>query len=211
MLDELQYWPLVIGYLLGSIPFGLLLVKATGRGDIRDTGSGNIGATNAVRAAGKGVGAVVLLLDVLKAVAAIWIARAYFPQGADVFAAFGAFVGHLYPVWLKFKGGKGVATLFGILFALAWPLGAIAFGVWLAAFALTRMSSAGGLLAAASAPISAAVLGETRFIPLLLGITLLVWWKHRQNITLILSGSEPRFGATKADEEPGQDTPSTTS
>ena len=210
MLDDFQYWPLLIGYLLGSIPFGLILVKAMGKGDIRATGSGNIGATNAVRAAGKGVGAVVLLLDALKGVAAILIARYYFPAGADIFAALGAFVGHLYPVWLKFKGGKGVATLFGILFALAWPLGAIAFGVWLIAFLVTRMSSAGGLLAAASTPISAAVLGEMRLVPLLLGITLLIWWKHRQNIARILSGSEPRFGADKSGEDPGQDTPSTT-
>ncbi|MBW0144862.1 glycerol-3-phosphate 1-O-acyltransferase PlsY [Sphingomicrobium clamense] len=210
MLDALQHWPLLIGYVLGSIPFGLILVKAMGKGDIRETGSGNIGATNAVRAAGKGIGAIVLALDVLKAVAAILIARAYFPEGADIFAAFGAFVGHLYPVWLKFKGGKGVATLFGILFALTWQLGAIALAVWLLAFLITRMSSAGGLLAAASAPIAAAVLGETQYIPLLLGITLLIWWKHRQNVARILSGSEPRFGAKKADEEPGQDTPSTT-
>ena len=211
MLDNFQWLPLAIGYLLGSIPFGLILVKAMGKGDIRATGSGNIGATNAVRAAGKKAGAVVLLLDALKAVAAILIARAWFPEGADVFAAFGAFVGHLYPVWLKFKGGKGVATLFGLLFALAWPLGAIALGVWLAAFVLTRMSSAGGLLAAASSPAAAYFLGENRLVPLLLGITLLVWWKHRANIARIFDGSEPRFGAKKHDEPSGDPPSSTTS
>ncbi|WP_265563270.1 glycerol-3-phosphate 1-O-acyltransferase PlsY [Sphingomicrobium arenosum] len=197
MLGDFQIWPFVMGYLLGSIPFGLLVVKAMGKGDIRAQGSGNIGATNAVRAAGKKVGAFVLLLDALKGVAAVLIARHYLGEQAELFAAAGALIGHLYPVWLGFKGGKGVATLFGILFALDWRIGAIAFGVWVLAFLVTKMSSAGGLLAAASAPVSALVLGQDLLFNLLLGITLLIWWKHRANIARILDGSEPRFGAKK--------------
>ncbi len=197
MFGDFQTWPFLMGYLLGSIPFGLVLVLALGKGDIRAQGSGNIGATNAVRAAGKKIGALVFLLDALKGAVAVLIARQYMGEQAELFAAAGALIGHLYPVWLRFKGGKGVATLFGILFALDWRIGAIALGIWVAAFLITKMSSAGGLLAAASAPVSALALGEDMLFNLLLGITLLIWWKHRANITRILKGEEPRFGAKK--------------
>ena len=207
-MDPVQttYLPALIGYLLGAIPFGVILVRLAGKGDVRSVGSGNIGATNAVRAAGKGVGAAVLLLDLLKGAAAVWIARATLPAGAEIPAAAGALVGHLYPLWLKFRGGKGVATLFGILLALDWRIGLIAAGVWILAFLVTRMSSAGGLLAAASAPVSAVALGQDPYFALLLGLTLLVWWKHRANIARILSGTEPRFArrrdSIRADDEP---------
>lgn len=208
MLGDFQIWPFAMGYLLGSIPFGLVLVKAMGKGDIRATGSGNIGATNAVRAAGKKVGALVFLLDALKGVAAVLIARHFMGGQAELFAAAGALIGHLYPVWLKFRGGKGVATLFGILFALDWRIGAIALGIWVAAFFITKMSSAGGLLAAASAPVTALLLDREPLFNLLLGITLLIWWKHRANIARIVDGSEPRFGAKKdavrAEEPPAR-------
>lgn len=198
MVGDFQLWPLLIGYLLGSIPFGLILVKLAGKGDLRATGSGNIGATNALRAGGKGIGALVLLLDALKGVAAVLIGRHYFGAGAEIFAAIGALLGHLYPVWLKFRGGKGVATLFGILFTLDWRIGAIAAATWILLFLVTRISSVGGLAAVASAPISAYFLGRSEYVPLLLGITLLVWWKHRANLARILSGNEPRFGSKKS-------------
>lgn len=208
MLNETLIAPLVAGYLLGSIPFGLLLVKLLGKGDLRQTGSGNIGATNAVRAAGKKVGAVVFLLDAVKGAAAVLVGNALGgPTGALVGGA-AALIGHCYPLWLRFKGGKGVATLFGILFALQWQLGAIALGVWVAAFLITRMSSAGGLLAAASAPIAGWGYEHARYY--LLGFTLLIFWKHRANIARILSGTEPRFGA-KTRDGPSRDDPSTTS
>ncbi|MCJ7422102.1 glycerol-3-phosphate 1-O-acyltransferase PlsY [Sphingomicrobium astaxanthinifaciens] len=209
MIEAFQFWPFLLGYLLGAIPFGLVLVRALGKGDIRATGSGNIGATNAVRAAGKKVGALVFLLDALKGAAAVLLVRLYMGEQAELFAAAGALIGHLYPAWLRFRGGKGVATLFGILFALDPGFGAIALGVWVTAFLVTRMSSAGGLLAALSAPIAALVLDRPDLFNLLLGITLLIWWKHRANIARIAKGSEPRFGAKK-DTAPG-DQPSRSS
>ena len=194
MIENFQWLPLLIGYLLGSIPFGVIVIRLLGKGDLTKVGSGNIGATNAVRAGGKWVGLLVLFFDVGKGVLAVILARHYFPQGAEIFGAIGALLGHLYPVWLRFRGGKGVATMFGILVALDWRIGVIALLVWLAAFLITKMSSAGGLLAAASTPISALVLGRDDYFPLLLGFTLLIWWKHRANIGRILSGTEPRFG-----------------
>ena len=195
-MDPFQTYvlPLLIGYALGSIPFGVLIVKAAGKGDLRSVGSGNIGATNAVRAGGKWIGLTVLFFDVVKGVAAVLIARYAFPPQAEIFAAIGALLGHLYPVWLQFRGGKGVATMFGILVALDWRIGLIALAVWLLAFLLTKMSSAGGLLAALSSPISALAVGREDLFNLLLGFTLLIWWKHRANIARILQGSEPRFG-----------------
>ncbi|MCM8557086.1 glycerol-3-phosphate 1-O-acyltransferase PlsY [Sphingomicrobium sediminis] len=204
MIDAYQFAPLLIGYLLGSIPFGIILVRLAGKGDLRATGSGNIGATNAVRAAGKGIGALVLFLDLLKGVAAVLVARHFFPDNAELFGATGALLGHLYPIWLKFRGGKGVATFFGILLALNWIYAAIAFGAWLFFFLVTRISAAGGLMAAVAAPVTALVRGDDTLFPMLLGFTLLIWWKHRANIARILSGSEPRFGAKRATAEAAQ-------
>ena len=187
----------LLGYFLGSIPFGLLLTKLAGKGDVRDVGSGNIGATNVLRAGGKGLAAATLLLDCLKATAAILIARQYLP-GTESFAAAGALIGHLYPVWLRFKGGKGVATLLGILIPLL-PLGAAIYAfVWLLLFLTVRISSVAGIAAAVSAPISAAALGAQDLFPMLLGFALLVVWKHRANILRLKAGTEPRIGKAGA-------------
>jgi acyl phosphate:glycerol-3-phosphate acyltransferase len=206
-----DYLPaLGLGYLLGSIPFGLILAAMMGKGDLRNVGSGNIGATNALRAGGKGLGAAVLLLDALKGAAAVLIARHYLPEGpvafgAEIFAATGAFIGHLYPVWLKFRGGKGVATFFGILAALLPIAALIAALVWVGLFLITRISSVGGLGAAISAPISAIVMGAEPYFGMLLGFTLLILWKHRDNIRRLRSGQETRFSARRDEPRPPGD------
>jgi glycerol-3-phosphate acyltransferase PlsY len=189
---------LALGYVLGSIPFGLLLTRLSGRGDVRDIGSGNIGATNVLRTGSKPLAALTLVLDCLKATAAILLARRLFGESSVVFAGAGAMLGHLYPVWLKFRGGKGVATLLGVLIPLL-PIAAIVYAViWLVLLLTIRMSSAAGLGAAASAPITAAVLGDEMLFPMLLGFTLLVWWKHRTNILRLRAGTEPRIGRRSA-------------
>ena len=182
-----------LGYLLGSIPFGLILARAAGAGDVRKFGSGNIGATNVFRFGGKALGAATLLLDALKATAAILLARALFDT-PGTFAAAGALIGHLYPVWLKFRGGKGVATLLGILIALLPIAAAIFAAVWIATFLLTRYSSVAGMVAAVSAPVSAALLGEHFLFPMLVGFALLVIWKHRTNLVRLRAGTEVRIG-----------------
>ena len=184
---------LAIGYLLGSIPFGLVLTRLTGRGDIRAVGSGNIGATNVLRTGSKGLAAATLLLDALKGTAAVLIAQHWLP-GAERFAAAGALVGHLYPVWLRFRGGKGVATLLGILVSLLPTAGAVYAGVWIGLLLLARISSVAGIAAAASAPISAALLGRTDMLPLLGAFALLVIWKHKANLARLRTGTEPRVG-----------------
>ena len=193
--------PLAIGYLLGSIPFGLLLTRASGKGDIRKIGSGNIGATNVLRAGGKGAAALTLELDALKGAAAVWIAQNFMAAtySADLAAAAGALVGHLYPVWLKFRGGKGVATLFGILLVL-WPTGALAYAiVWLATLLTIRISSVAGIAAAVSAPVAAAAFNMDFLFPPLLGFALLVVWKHRENIARLRAGTESRVGKVRRD------------
>jgi glycerol-3-phosphate acyltransferase PlsY len=193
--DLLYAW--LLGYLLGSIPFGLLLTRLAGKGDVRDVGSGNIGATNVLRAGGKGLAAATLVLDCLKATAAILIAGRLWP-GTESFAAAGALIGHLYPVWLSFKGGKGVATLLGILIPLL-PIAAGVYAlVWLSLLLTVRISSVAGIAAAVSAPISAAVLGAQDYFPMLLGFALLVVWKHRTNILRLRAGTEPRIGKSGA-------------
>ena len=190
---------LALGYLLGSIPFGLVLTRLGGKGDIRDIGSGNIGATNVLRTGSKGLAAITLVLDCLKATAAILIARALWgPQSTDYAAAGGAMLGHLYPVWLGFKGGKGVATFLGVLIA-TFPLGAAIYAaVWLALFLTTRISSVAGVGAAISAPVSEFILGSREYFPLLLGFAALVLWKHRANLARLRAGTEPKFGKGKA-------------
>jgi acyl phosphate:glycerol-3-phosphate acyltransferase len=188
---------LVLGYLLGSIPFGLLLTKMAGGGDIREIGSGNIGATNVLRTGRKGVAALTLLLDMLKGFAAVWLAREYLPGGEAVAAA-GAFFGHLYPVWLKFKGGKGVATYAGIMFALFWQGGVIYAVSWIGALLIFRISSVGGLIAALMAPIAAAYFGHYELVAMLVACTLIVFWKHRANIERLIDGTEPRIGKSKS-------------
>ena len=189
---------LAIGYLPGSIPFGLLLTRLSGKGDVRDIGSGNIGATNVLRTGSKVLAAATLILDCLKATAAILIARRLSGEGTDPFAAAGALVGHLYPVWLRFRGGKGVATLLGILIPIL-PMAAAFYAiVWVALLLTVRISSVAGIAAAVSAPVSAAILGERSLFPMLLGFALLVVWKHRANLARLKAGTEPRIGRAHA-------------
>jgi glycerol-3-phosphate acyltransferase PlsY len=184
---------LLTGYLLGSIPFGLVLTRLAGKGDVRDVGSGNIGATNVLRAGGKLLAAATLVLDALKATLAVLIARQLWP-GSEAFAAAGALIGHLYPVWLKFKGGKGVATFLGLLIPL-FPIGAVIYAVvWLGALILIRISSVAGMLAVVSAPIAAAIFDKDGLFPMLLGFSLLVLWRHHENIARLRAGKEPRIG-----------------
>ena len=191
---------LLIGYLLGSIPFGLILTRIGGKGDIRTIGSGNIGATNVLRTGSKPLAAATLMLDCLKATAAILLARQLFGdplnQFAERYAAAGAMIGHLYPIWLKFRGGKGVATLLGVLIGLQfWIAAAVYAAIWLTLLVTLRISSAAGMAAAATAPVVAALLGERGLLPLLLGFALLVLWKHRENILRLRKGTEPRIGS----------------
>ena len=187
---------LAVGYLLGSIPFGLLLTRLAGKGDIRDIGSGNIGATNVLRTGAKGLAAATLILDAVKGAVAVMIAQRYWPDAIN-YAAAGALVGHLYPVWLRFKGGKGVATLLGILVPLLWPAALVYVVVWLGLLLILRISSASGIAAAASAPITAAILGKMALVPMLLGFALLIIWKHQENIRRLLKGEEPKVGKNK--------------
>lgn len=187
---------LAIGYLLGSIPFGLLLTRFSGAGDLRAIGSGNIGATNVLRTGRKGLAAATLLLDALKGATAVWIAEAILPGGA-VLGAAGAFFGHCYPVWLKFRGGKGVATFGGIALAAYWPIGVAYLLVWIGVLALTRYSSVGGLAAATSAPIGAFLLGRADFGILFVALALLVFWNHRSNVARLFARTEPRIGRNR--------------
>ena len=185
---------LALGYLLGSIPFGLLLTRAAGKGDVRNIGSGNIGATNVLRTGSKLLAGLTLLLDCLKATAAILIAERLFGAASGPFAATGALLGHLYPVWLKFRGGKGVATLLGILIPLL-PIAAIIYGaIWLLLLVAIRISSLAGMAAVISAPVTAAIMKDLTLLPMLLGFALLVLWKHRENILRLRKGTEPRIG-----------------
>jgi acyl phosphate:glycerol-3-phosphate acyltransferase len=186
----------LLGYLLGSIPFGVLLTRAAGAGDLRQIGSGNIGATNVLRTGRKGLAAATLLLDMGKGAAAVLIAEALWP-GTGVIAGLGAFLGHCYPAWLRFRGGKGVATLMGIVVALHWPSGLVYAAVWLGLLAALRISSLAGMTAAISAPVSAAYFGRVDIVLLLLALALIVLWKHRENIDRLLSGTEPRIGSKR--------------
>jgi acyl phosphate:glycerol-3-phosphate acyltransferase len=184
---------IVIGYLLGSIPFGLLLTRAFGAGDLRQIGSGNIGATNVLRTGRKELAAATLLLDGAKGALAVFIAQWLSPDTV-LFAGAAAFIGHLFPVWLGFRGGKGVATMLGVALALSLWVGLVYALVWLTSLALTRISSVSGMAAALSAPITAFVLGGRNGAIMLAGLALLVLWQHRENISRLLAGTEPRVG-----------------
>lgn len=189
------------GYLLGSVPFGVLLTRAAGLGDVRAIGSGNIGATNVLRTGRKDIALLTLLLDGGKGAGAVLLARALLPEAelAPAIAGGAAFLGHLFPVWLRFKGGKGVATFIGVLLALAWPVGLLAAATWLAAALATRFSSVGALAAAALASTYAAFLGQPRevlSVIVLMGALVLI--KHRGNIARLRRGEEPRIGAERA-------------
>lgn len=185
-----------LGYLLGAIPFGLVLTRLAGKGDIRQVGSGNIGATNVLRTGSKGLAAGTLLLDALKGAAAVWIAARLWPDGAR-YAAAGALIGHLYPVWLRFRGGKGVATLLGVLAALLWQAAIVYAALWIGLLLLLRISSVAGMVAAASAPAAAAVLGRGDLVPMLAVFAVLVIWKHKENLARIRAGTEPRVGRSR--------------
>lgn len=193
---------LIAGYLLGSIPFGIILTRAFGAGDLRQIGSGNIGATNVLRTGRKGLAAATLLLDLLKGLLAVVAVDAVLP-GAGPLAGAAALVGHCYPVWLRFRGGKGVATLMGVALGLAWPIGLIFAVLWLGLLALLRISSLAGMAAAISTPVTAAVMGRFELVALLLPLALLVLWKHRANIARLIDGTEPRVGRDKTADGAG--------
>lgn len=189
-----------VGYLLGSIPFGLLLTKAAGLGDVRAIGSGNIGATNVLRTGNKGLAAATLLLDALKGTAAVLLAKyGAFGGGAGpelpFIAGFGALLGHVFPVWLGFKGGKGVATHIGVLLGLYWPFAAAFCGIWIAGAVVTRMSSLAALIAIVVSPFAIWAIGWPEVAVLMLTPSLLLIWKHESNIRRLLKGQEPRIGA----------------
>ncbi|MBC2777520.1 glycerol-3-phosphate 1-O-acyltransferase PlsY [Parasphingopyxis marina] len=190
---------LFCGYLFGSVPFGILLTRAVGAGDLRQIGSGNIGATNVLRTGRKGLAATTLLLDVAKGFAAVKLAPLLGgdPESMMRLAAVGAFFGHCYPVWLKFRGGKGVATLLGIAAALGWIYALVFALVWLAMVALFRFSSLGGISAAVALPIAAFVRVDLGIFFLFGALALLVLWKHRSNIGRLLRREEPKVGGSK--------------
>jgi acyl phosphate:glycerol-3-phosphate acyltransferase len=201
LLGDLTFtWPFyaaaLFGYLLGSIPFGLLLTRAAGFGDIRSIGSGNIGATNVLRTGRKSLAAATLLLDGGKGAAAVLLAGLWGPDMA-IMAGGGAMLGHLFPVWLRFKGGKGVATGLGILIALAWPVGLLACVTWLAAAVLFRYSSLSALLAFAAAPVYAWFLVNRQIAQVAIFLAILVWLRHHQNIRRLVTGQEPKIGQAK--------------
>ena len=185
------------GYLLGSIPFGVLLTRATGGPDLRTIGSGNIGATNVLRTGRKGLAAATLLCDMLKGTVAVLVAMRYGPEAA-LAAGLGAFLGHLFPVWLKFKGGKGVATYIGLLVGLHWPAALIFCLIWLAVAAASRYSSLAALIASALTPLGLWLLGQPEIAALFLLLTVLLWVMHRANIARLLNGSEGKIGAKAA-------------
>jgi len=186
-----------LGYLLGSIPFGLVLTRLAGKGDLRKIGSGNIGATNVLRTGSRLLAALTLILDCLKATAAVLIAQRLLGLETGPAAGAAAFIGHLYPVWLGFRGGKGVATLLGVLIPLLPAAAGVYAAAWIFLFLTIRISSVAGMGAAISAPVTAAILHSSLF-PMLLGLAVLVLWKHRENILRLRRGTEPRVGRAKA-------------
>jgi glycerol-3-phosphate acyltransferase PlsY len=184
----------VLGYLLGSVPFGMVIAKAMGLGNLREIGSGNIGATNVLRTGNKLAAFLTLAFDAGKGAVAVFLARALFGEAAAQLAGLAAFLGHLFPVWLRFKGGKGVATFLGLMLALAFPVGFAACMSWLAAAVIGRISSVAALVSAVSVPIWCFVLGYPVGIALSIVLAVLVWWGHRANIGRILAGTEPKIG-----------------
>jgi glycerol-3-phosphate acyltransferase PlsY len=193
---------LVIGYVLGSIPFGVILTRFAGLGDLRAIGSGNIGATNVLRTGRRDLAAATLLADCLKGTAAVLIAAALFGPDGAMIAGLGAVVGHLFPVWLRFKGGKGVATYLGVLIGLAlpgpsWPAVFAFAGAWLATAWLTRFSSLSALVASLVTPLVLIFIFHDRIGGLFVVLTAILWWRHADNIRRLIAGTEPRIGAAK--------------
>lgn len=190
------------GYLLGSIPFGVILTRLVGAGDLRQIGSGNIGATNVLRTGRKGLALATLVLDGAKGAVAVMIAAALLTHEAGLVAGFGAFLGHLYPVWLRFKGGKGVATSLGILLAAQPPLGALACAVWLLMAVVFRYSSLAALVALALAPLFASGFGEPEIALLSGALAVLSWWRHRDNLRRLFKGEESKISFGKKAKSP---------
>lgn len=188
-----------LGYVLGSIPFGVLFAWASGAGDVRKIGSGNIGATNVLRTGKKWAAAATLICDGAKGAAAVLIARFFLMPGAEIFAALAAVLGHLFPIWLGFKGGKGVATFLGVCLALSWPVGLSVCATWLLAALVWRISSLSALIAIALSPVYFFAFGQRDYAPLALVLAALILFTHRENIRRLLSGQEPRIGSKKAD------------
>lgn len=201
LLPEITTAPLALilvalgAYLLGSVPFGLVITRLLGMGDLRSIGSGNIGATNVLRTGNKGAALATLVLDAGKGGIAVLIARLALGEDAAQLAALAAFLGHLFPVWLGFRGGKGVATFLGTLLVLAWPAGLLACATWAVVAALSRLSSASALVAAAAAPVWLALTGQAQAVVLATLLALLVWERHRANIARLIAGAEPKIGA----------------
>ena len=196
-LTLLALWG-AVGYLLGSIPFGLLLTRALGLGNLREIGSGNIGATNVLRTGNKGAAAATLILDGAKGAAAVLLARSMAGEDAAQFAALMAFLGHCFPVWLGFKGGKGVATFLGLMLALAWPGGLLACATWFATAVISRISSLSALVAATWSTLWCLLVGQGQVFFLTLALALLIVWRHRENMARLKAGTEPRIGGSKA-------------
>ena len=190
-------YAIVLGYLCGAVPFGLLLTRAAGLGDIRQIGSGNIGATNVLRTGNRWVALATLILDAAKAALPVLVARYYWGENAAMLAAIGAFLGHCFPVWLNFKGGKGVAVMIGSLFALHWPLGLIFCAVWLVIALAQKMSSLAALTATATAPIFAFVLVNEWLAGAVAVMAILLFFQHRENIARLMAGTEPKIGSEK--------------
>ncbi|HWA90763.1 MAG TPA: glycerol-3-phosphate 1-O-acyltransferase PlsY [Rhizomicrobium sp.] len=188
---------LSIGYLLGSIPFGLIFAWLAGAGDVRKIGSGSIGATNVLRTGNRWAAAGTLVFDAAKGVAAVLLARAWLGEYAALAAALGAVLGHLFPVWLKFKGGKGIATAAGVLLALYWPVAALGAATWLVVAVVSRISSLSSLVTTVLAPVYMLVLGQKEMAVLVLVIAVLIVLKHHENIARLMAGTEPRIGAKK--------------
>lgn len=191
---QLIFWA-VLGYLMGSIPFGMVIAKVMGLGNLREIGSGNIGATNVLRTGNKTAAALTVLMDGGKGVVAVLLARAMAGEGAAQIAALMAFLGHCFPVWLGFKGGKGVATFLGLWLALDWRVGVACCLTWLVAAAIWRISSVGALAAAALSTTWVMVLTNGSTFGLGIVLTLLVYWRHSENISRIKAGTEPRIGS----------------
>lgn len=189
-------WAALLGYAFGSIPFGLIIAKLGGKGDIRAIGSGNIGATNVLRTGSKGLAAATLLLDLAKGLVPVLIAKQLFWEDMGWTALF-AVLGHCFPVWLGFRGGKGVATNAGVAFGLAWQIGLAYALVWIGVLAITRISSVAGISAVVAAAIAAWFLGQPTFVIVLAIIAVIVIWLHRANIKRLMEGTEPRVGGSK--------------
>ena len=183
-----------VGYFLGSIPFGILIARFMGLGDLRQIGSGNIGATNVLRTGSKLGAALTLIADAGKAGAAVILARVLATEDAAQLAGLAALFGHCYPIWLRFRGGKGVSTLFGLLFALAWPIGLAAGTTWLIIAAIFRYSSLAALMTALLTPIFAVILTQYQILTISIAITFLIFWRHRENIRRIISLKENKIG-----------------